>query len=100
MSVNPNQSYATPGDSLFHPMTISSTFTVSSITASPVSTITVSVPNVVPASTVLSCVSKDDQQGNGTCWIISGTPGVNNITFSLAAATSSTSQLAISYGVQ
>jgi len=100
MSVNPNQSFITPTDSFFHPFTLSGTFTVSTITSNAVSTITIPVANVTPATTVLSCCSKDDQQGSGITWIISGTPGSNAITFVLASPTSSNSQMAISWGIQ
>lgn len=83
MSVNPNQTNATPDDPFFNPATASGIFTWpngASLTAS------TTVPGVSATSVVMSTVSIDDQQGGGTCWIISSTPSANTITFTVAAA--------------
>lgn len=83
MSAYTNQTNITPNDSFFNPATASGIFTWpngASLTAA------VTVPGVSATSVVASTVSVDDQQGGGTCWIISSTPSVNTITFTLAAA--------------
>ena len=83
MSVNPNQTNVTAGNALFNPATASGIFTWpngGSVTAA------VTVPGVSATSVVASTVSVDDQQGSGTCWIISSTPSANTITFTVAAA--------------
>lgn len=96
MSVNPNQTNVNPFSFLFNPTTATGIF---NWPAAASSTASVTVPGVTATSVVLSTIDIDDQQGGGTCWIISSTPTTNTITFTLAAATSANSTLRISWMV-
>ena len=54
----------------------------------------------VNSQTVITAsVQVDDQQGSGTCWLISATPGTNTITFTLAASPTASSTLVIAWSV-
>jgi hypothetical protein len=96
MSAYSNQTNVSPGTALFNPLVASGIFFWP---AGASATAAVTVPGVTATSVVLATVDIDDQQGAGTCWIISSTPTANTITFTLAAASSAASTLRISWMV-
>ena len=50
---------------------------------------------VTPNSVIQAVVTKDDQQGGGTCWLVTSVPGVSSITYNIAANSSANSQLTL-----
>jgi hypothetical protein len=103
MSVYINQTNATPGTAYFSPVQPSYLTTWSTMTSAATTTATLSTiqtANLRPTSIVLSAVQVDDQQGGGAAWLLSASPGSNNLTFTLGGASSSNSQLGIAWSIQ
>ena len=97
MSINPNQTNATPGTSLFAGPQASGLFSWPSANTTARADFT--VPNVKVGSVITATVQVDDQTTPGACWLISATPTANTITFILAANATASSTLVISWQV-
>ena len=103
MSVIPNQTNSTPGTAFFQPNLPNFNVTWSTMTTAAVASVTLStsvLQYVTPTSIIQATISKDDQAGSGTCWLISSAPGISTITYTLGAASSANSQLQIATTVE